>query len=164
LKHIIYCLPLLLCSCVGPAIAKLEARLNEQMQALDAEIQTNEQKSAEAFAALNQELEEGLITWDEYNQRADALEAANREAYKTAVSNAKAEAVQAVKDGIQDVENQVDAAKATAANALQVTARAGSGMLGLGQFGDLAATALMSAFGLNTYRNRKRRQRGEAVA
>lgn len=159
------CLGLLLLPSCGwtQRIAELEVSLQNQMAALDTKMASVEADTQIQFDKLNRQLDEGEITMEEYNRRADALEEANRAAYKSAVTQAKAEAVQAVDGTIQGIKSDMDSAKATAAGALNVTTKAASGMLGLGPLGDLAGTALATAFGLNTYRNRRRRTRGEVV-
>lgn len=150
-------------SCIGARLAELEGVLQGQLAELDGRMDQAEHDLDKGMEELGMRLDEGTISWDEYNRLADQLESQNRQAYKTAVQQAKAQAVASVDETVDAIKSDLESAKATAATAVQVGTKAGAGMLGLGPFGDLAATALASAFGLNTYRNRRRKTRGEVV-
>ena len=158
-------LVLLLCasSCIAARLAEMESAFTSQLGALDERTTMIEVETDEQYADLNAKLDSGAITFEQYEELADKLDRENELAYRQARDAAKAEAERAAKAALEGVKDDLQDTKRVAAGAVETVTRVGAGALGLGQWGDMAAAAVLGAFGLNSYRNRKRRQRGEAT-
>lgn len=150
-------------SCIGTGLAQLEAKITEQLDVLDTRVNDVNASANTQIADVSQQLDTGFITVEEFNARVAEIEAEREQAIKAAYQQAKAASEIAAKEALETAKNAEASAKATAASVVETGTKVTAGAFGFGQFGDLLATAALTALGLNKYRNMQRVKRNEPV-
>jgi len=163
MHRLLLLLPLLCCSCIASRIAEVEKALSAGLSTLDQRVDETQADYYAELASLDERVAAGEITVEQYREEAERLDDQRVLTMKSALYQTRDDLKAATEGAIEGIKSDLDTAKATAAQAAVTGTKIAGGVLGMGPLGDLAASALAGALGLNTYRNRKRKLLGEPV-
>jgi len=148
-----------LCSCanLGERLTVLEDTLDGALVAIDNRVDEANQEYWDRIGELQAQLDAGEIDFEAYRDSAASADRYRAKAIEDKVRAVKDEVIATTEEEIETFKKDWEKSKARGAQAVTTGVKVATGMLGLGPWGDIAASLLLGGAGGAAAANRRRR-------